>query len=80
MAYSFHTNFAGGDEVATIAIPSASYAEMADPDESVWDLMVRVHGEEKAGEVFGNMDRYSIRKETYILKKMPELCVQSAKE
>ncbi len=79
--YSFHTNFAGGDrEVATIAIPASSYAELAGPDESVWDLMVRVHGEDKAGEVFGDMDSSSVKKEIYILKKLPDLCVTAAED
>lgn len=77
--YSFSTVFAGSTgNVISLAIPGESMKDLAGPQEDVYELMVRVHGEEKANQVFADMNSTIHETKTFIVKKLHDIVVEAA--
>ena len=77
--YSFQNTWAGSTgDIMSLAIPAATLAELEGPEENVFELMVRIHGEEKAVKVFEDMNSAVKTSKTFIVKQMHELAVKAA--
>ena len=79
VAYSFSRVFAGTPaNIMTLAIPGDSMDSLKDPQKTVYELMVRVHGEETANAVYAEMFSVIRNMDSFVVKKLPDLGVTAA--